>query len=942
MKKRNFILTILLSIMSVVGFKFYQQSFAFADTTESKSYNYQVTQSDNTYTIIGNYVGNTSTYIVSENNTSLSNAITLIAEDLQDFSYTPIVTFNNISLNENLIINIKAIELKGTINLGNFAIINNSQSSSNFNILNFNDLTLNSTSENEFITINGSKTKLTVNNTKFLSSSNSKPNYAIHLSQNSHALIFSGSLQYDSNNLYNHETGITATANDISLISNSKIKITIPFHEDGKTIITSNKGESLFEFVPLSSNYTCSIFYQNQILSSKIEFPILFNANGGTFTENDTTQISSRYKYSSTYPTPTKLHSTFIGYVGKIIKEGTTYYFDQEQFSNYLNGSSQNLSFETYFSKTLPQTTSEKTFKSYNYQTSSSSIECKAVKFMLENEMIPEFIAIWEDTVYTISFVTNCDETIAPISGIFDSLVSNFPTNPTKYGYTFIGWYTSETFDGDLKDSSNYEKMPGENITLYAKWQVNSNKLTVFPNNNETLIEQDINFGEPLAEILNELSSNLTYSGYEFIGWFSDNELETPFEITTMPNSPLSVYAKWQKASFKITLYKNFKDTTTILHEETKLFEESLVAIKDMVNSKLTSSEFNGYRFRGWFKDSVGESSATIPSIMPAEDVVLYAGWSINYYNLELYYFINQTTPNESKKYYYNQAITLPSTLNISNYIFDGWYLDTNFTQSFNYNNMPNKNLKVYAKLNEKTALVLDETPQTYTLDSNNGFVLSLKITGFKVEYLVDGQWTITAPTQKGSYDIKITRNEDSYYKAYSKTIENGLTITANEISLQLTSTILYCVAGFEILFAIIVLFLRKQRKTYLTFAIALPFGIVTNTDFANFMVALTLAIFGFILLIIQLTKLRQVNTEIAKISTDQEKEAPKDISANESVERNVEILLREKGFISAKDEIDDETDKELKEAFKQREKLLKKQSNNTEDTDKNTTNQNN
>jgi uncharacterized repeat protein (TIGR02543 family) len=48
--------------------------------------------------------------------------------------------------------------------------------------------------------------------------------------------------------------------------------------------------------------------------------------------------------------------------------------------------------------------------------------------------------------------------------------VSN-PTNPTRTGYGFVGWYA----DAELTDEWrwNVDRMPDESITLYAKWQKN-------------------------------------------------------------------------------------------------------------------------------------------------------------------------------------------------------------------------------------------------------------------------------------------------------------------------------------------------------------------------------------------------------------------------------------------------------------------------------------
>ena len=65
-----------------------------------------------------------------------------------------------------------------------------------------------------------------------------------------------------------------------------------------------------------------------------------------------------------------------------------------------------------------------------------------------------------------------------------------------------------------------------------------------------------------------------------------------------------------------------------------------------------------------------------------------------------------------------------------------------------------------------------------------------------------------------------------------------------------------------------------------------------------NRIISLVLAIFGFVLMIIQLTKLKKVNNDISKISTESTKYTPPDVSTNESVSNKVEILLQKEGFV--------------------------------------------
>ena len=198
-------------------------------------------------------------------------------------------------------------------------------------------------------------------------------------------------------------------------------------------------------------------------------------------------------------------------------------------------------------------------------------------------------------------------------------------------------------------------------------------------------------------------------------------------------------------------------------------------------------------------------------------------------------------------------------------------------------------------------------------MSSKDGYKLPSNLEGFLIEYFVDGTWTTTAPTKKGSYDVRISKSEDSFYKSFIQTIEGGYEITADPVDLSVSILILYCLAGVEIICSIIILLLRKQRKTYLTYAITLPIGMVQTSQFINFMVALVLAVFGFVLLIIQITKLREVNNQIARISTEAEGYRPPDISENKSISKNVEILLEKEGFVSASkqpdpaEEIEDE-----------------------------------
>ena len=75
--------------------------------------------------------------------------------------------------------------------------------------------------------------------------------------------------------------------------------------------------------------------------------------------------------------------------------------------------------------------------------------------------------ASWDINQYTISFESNGGSAVNSITENYNTAVAAPANPPTKTGYTFGGWYS----DSGLNQSYNFSTMPGENITLYAKWE---------------------------------------------------------------------------------------------------------------------------------------------------------------------------------------------------------------------------------------------------------------------------------------------------------------------------------------------------------------------------------------------------------------------------------------------------------------------------------------
>ena len=171
--------------------------------------------------------------------------------------------------------------------------------------------------------------------------------------------------------------------------------------------------------------------------------------------------------------------------------------------------------------------------------------------------------AQWEINQYTITFDTNGGSEIAPITQDYGTAITA-PANPTREGYTFIGW------DREIPTT-----MPAENITLKAKWKdiekptgeivIGTNKWQEFLNT--------LTFGLFFKDTQTVTINAADNSGTVFVSYLvtdqdlSEAELqslvfggyEEPFRID--PNGEYIVYAMLVDESMNITYLRSDRVT---------------------------------------------------------------------------------------------------------------------------------------------------------------------------------------------------------------------------------------------------------------------------------------------------------------------------------------------------------------------------------------------
>lgn len=909
---------------------------------EEKIYKYTISKPDSYYTIVGQTTSTPNPYTLSSTCESIENAISLISTDSITKNDEDIVNirFNDISLTEDLNLSFEHVEITGTINISNYSIVFNPTSGTS--IINLTDLTLNSTSSQDFVKIAGTNgSTVTITNTTFESTENND-NYSIKLENPIHLLKFNKNLSFTSKYLYNYEISDgnavfqrKATFDvDFVLVKPTVIPITIPYNADGNSILTTFVGSAnMFEVFPNQSNFTCSVNSQmngrNLVVTTK--FDLVFDSNDGNIIEPFTTTNLNYNLYSQlNYPTSTnysKPHSTLAGFVAKFNDGSNTWYFDQTALDNFKKDTS-SPTYSEYFYSEIPNTTLL-CFSYYKYNSAKTDLNFLAVDFMLSIGKTPEFVAVWKDTIYTINFNENEGSDLSDMSGIFGSTVT-LPT-PIRTGYDFIGWF--ETHEAATEANTNNKvlltTMPDTNPTLYAGWKIRTHTLSVQQNNQTAVKTIPVVFGTTI-ESINEANKDLiSKTGYTFIGWYTNEELTNVLmENATMPDEDFVIYAKWQINQYTITLFYN--------HPSIEADDEPFKTITKNYNSDVSTflntapiiPSFVGYEFNRWTTDPEGRFAAILPETMPANNLNLYASWTHHEHKLTIYYL---AIGSVSEDYlYFDETLSLP-TPTYQGFFFEGWFKDEALTEPFTLTTMPDNNLSVYAKLTAKPTLNLTFDSQSYSISKNNGYKLPENLEGFTVEYFVNEKWTTIVPTKKGNYNIRISKPETNSHKAFVQVVENAFTITPNSVDLQIYIVILYCIAGFEFICAIIILFIKKQRATYLNYAIALPFGLVQTTQFINLIISSILTVVGLVLIIMQIVKLKHINNEIAKISTENKEYTPPDVSENKSISQNVESLLKKEGFsIPTREQIKDYDNDEDEPEILWPEKPSKKETDNS------------
>ncbi|MGS0972465.1 MAG: InlB B-repeat-containing protein [Candidatus Izemoplasmataceae bacterium] len=153
--------------------------------------------------------------------------------------------------------------------------------------------------------------------------------------------------------------------------------------------------------------------------------------------------------------------------------------------------------------------------------------------------------AKWVDDPSTVkvTFETNGGSLIDPLYVEVNSNVP-LPYSTLKDGHVFLKW----TYDPEFNQTTFTNFIATEDVTLYAKWYEQPSVVYIFFDSNGGSVVYPYQ-KRPGQQISTPYPPSKP--GYDFVGWFEDEEFTRRYYFNAMGNNDITLYAKWQKVALQ-------------------------------------------------------------------------------------------------------------------------------------------------------------------------------------------------------------------------------------------------------------------------------------------------------------------------------------------------------------------------------------------------------
>ena len=434
-----------------------------------------------------------------------------------------------------------------------------------------------------------------------------------------------------------------------------------------------------------------------------ILYTVYFEANGGEWSNwEDEPWLQREIKWHTSATKPTGLTRTGYKFLGWYEDDTLTNefdfgtQFDDSKYARYIilyaKWESEKLIINfhannetgatttqtiTYDQLPVPINATENTFSyeghDFNGWKTGSGVEYKEITKSNWRSGTLDLYAQWKLKEFTVTFETSSGGSKVASQTVKWNEKATRPAAPTRTGYIFKDWYTSDD-GGDTLSGSPFEfSTPIKtNYTLYAKWKAETLIITFHANNKTgATTTQTITYDQLSPSVpINATANTFSYEGHDFNGWNTQQDGKgTEYKEITKSNwrsGTLDLYAQWKLKEFTVT----FIDAL-----DSQEFSSVRVNWGATVIPPTLTREH--YTFSGWDLDdsSATEVKSRFDSNTPiTDDTRLYAKWTPHIYKVTFNGNDATSGSMESQEFTYgvSQSLT-PNAFEKSGYNFGGW-----------------------------------------------------------------------------------------------------------------------------------------------------------------------------------------------------------------------------------------------------------------------------
>ena len=328
--------------------------------------------------------------------------------------------------------------------------------------------------------------------------------------------------------------------------------------------------------------------------------------------------------------------------------------------------------------------------------------------------------AKWQIQIFSVVFDTDGGSSVTTQTVEYDKTATK-PAAPTKDGFDFEGWYTDDKFTTEF----SFDTKIKSDLKIFAKWTERSQPNpepenpeqqqqqggeeqqqqggeqqqdpppvvtynVKFETNGGTAITQKtVNEGEAVARPLDP-----EREGYIFTGWYADEALNATYNFEAPVTAAVTIYAKWTIKTFTVNFV--VQDAQTEVPPQQINYNGTVTQPSD--------PEKEGYNFGGWYADEGLNTTYHFDTSVTAP-VTIYAKWTIKTFTVN---FVVQDDPDSptqitipSQQINYNGTVTQPADPQQQGAEFRGWYSDSKFKTSYDFNTAVQADLTLYGHLYE-------------------------------------------------------------------------------------------------------------------------------------------------------------------------------------------------------------------------------------------------